>query len=257
MRWVTDMFITATKSGFTLSHCQQLIKVIKMIWSDNYPLQFLRVYPVTALETRENMRGFWHHAKRETKATLKADRFCCLFMYLFIYVKILPRLQFIQSSSPRMPARLSWEAGRGRDFEKNGLDFAAPSGNDPELHSLITVYRALLGKAGNAFVCISCQFWSVMWGDRGDGVVLKWPQALKDFISPAPQHLSTDDAAYREDTETVTTKPLSVWQERQQLCWKERKQLVCVFLGGNSGEGEMVLDTLQAKQSSGKNHPKK
>lgn len=58
MRWVTDMFITATKSGFILSHRQQLIKVIKMIWSDNYPLQLLRVYPVTALKTRDHMGGF-------------------------------------------------------------------------------------------------------------------------------------------------------------------------------------------------------
>ena len=46
MRWVIDKFITETMSGSSLSHSQQLIKQIKIIWSDNYPLQFLKVFNV-------------------------------------------------------------------------------------------------------------------------------------------------------------------------------------------------------------------
>lgn len=78
-------------------------------------------------------------------------------MYLFIYVEILPHLLFIQRVAVQrcLLDRVEMLTDRGRDFEKNRLDFAAPSGGDSELHSLMTVYGALLGKAGNVFCLLS------------------------------------------------------------------------------------------------------
>ena len=81
---------------------------------------------------------------------------------------------------------------------------------------------------------------------NSDGVALKWPQAVKDFIRPELQY-SQQIAQLTEDTITATTNSRLCDKKAAILKKKNSHQLMCFI--GNLEEREIILDALWTKQS--------